>query len=171
MNPVISTIPKQFEWLYKNCTDEPKTKILAFRDLILQFDERNGEFPETGQIKYGKSKSEAFIINLRRKKEWTFPKLFVKLPLPYAKKPGLSDRLGWMSLITEDWQTVQKVFYHPKNRRGYYRVNQGKTQLLSRLISHDEQIAYLNQSLTQLEMVIDKALKVNLTSFLGTEDN
>lgn len=152
---------KQLDLILINCSQ--KEAILNIDNLLLTAVGKDGIYTDTRtryrSISYGKTESQKFAMIRLDNKFADVPKLFLKLNIPYAKKLGLREQLGWISFETKDWQDVIRVFYHkstPKNNP----KSLGKAEGFERLFLTEEREKYKLQNKTKLEILTDKAIKL-----------
>lgn len=100
----IPTPPKRFYQLIEKCTPQEQTKLLKFRQTILEFDYRMEEIVQDGGIYYGKGKTKYCAeLRLNSKKE-----LVLFLWLPRSFYSGKQENITRIRIWT-DWNNAAIV--------------------------------------------------------------
>jgi len=132
--PAIATIhpePPELQIITQQCNYQQKAEIIRMRNHILNFHVGMEEKISSGSIKYGRGKSKlcAEIVCENVSK---LPSFYLHLPIPQKSRlksindePEISNGIGRMRILTDDWQSVVLIYYskHQKNLSGYYDFN------------------------------------------------
>ncbi len=127
--PVVTIYPEpsELQIITQQCNSQQQAEIIRIRDSILSFHVGMQETISPGSIKYGRGKSKlcAEIVCENVSK---LPSFYLHLPIPQKNRlksidePEISNGIGRMRILTDDWQSVVLIYYskNQKSISGYY---------------------------------------------------